>query len=86
MRKYSEIFGWLGLLCIQIATIPTIIKGIYGNSVILPSLDMVIFIWVGIVLYLIRNIINKDILYIASNLINLTTQSILLVLVILKSK
>jgi len=82
MAKLGEIFGWFAFLIIQAATIPPTINIIYGNLGRVPPLEMVLMIWIGLLLYLIRGIITKDTLFIVSNAVGLTSQSILLALIL----
>jgi hypothetical protein len=78
------ICGWLGMVLIQFATIPTTIKILYGVQERLPPLDLVVLVWSGLALFLVRSIIDKDTLYTISNGLGFVFQSVLLALIVFK--
>lgn len=82
IKRFGAICGWIGLILIQSATIPTIINRIFDPTVTMPPLDMVALIWAGLFLFLIRALIQKDMLYIVSNSIGFFFQSVLLYLIV----
>lgn len=77
-NKLAEIGGWIGMVLIHGATIPTSIAVIMGWSDHLPPLDMILMIWVGLMLFFIRALARFDWLYLVSNGIGFLLQSILL--------
>ena len=83
-QKISEFGGWCGMILIQSSTIPVSISIIRGNAERIPPIDMTIMIWVGLFLFLIRSIANKDNLYIVSNAVGFFFQTILLTLIAFK--
>ena len=82
MKRMYSISGWVGMVGIQFATIPTIIKILSGALTQIPPFDMVFLMWSGLILLLIRAIGDKDNLYIVANSCGLACQSILLWLII----
>lgn len=83
-RRIGELFGWMGLLVIQFASIPPVVNILIGNGDRVPPIETVVLVWSGILLYLIRSVIQKDTLFIVSNAIGFCTQSALLSLIVLK--
>ena len=82
MKKMASVAcSWAGIILIQIATIPSIYNILVGTNVVKPPVDMVILLWTGILLFLIRSILNKEWIYVISNSIGLATQTILLILI-----
>ncbi len=77
-NKLAEIGGWIGMVLIHGATIPTSIAVIMGWSDHLPPLDMILMIWIGLMLFFIRALARFDWLYLVSNGIGFLLQSILL--------
>ena len=49
----------------------------------LPELSLVLLVWSGLILFLIRAISQKDMLYIISNLVGFILNSILLLIIVL---
>jgi len=84
MKKISSISGWIGIVLLQIATIPTTIKLLLGTAENIPPIDMVILLWLGLGMLLFRSICHREIMYIVSNTIGFVFQSILLILLIKK--
>jgi len=82
IKRLGDISGWIGMVLIQSATLPTIINRIFDPTVAMPPLSMVLLIWSGLFLFLIRAIIQKDMLYIISNSIGFLSQSVLLYLIV----
>ena len=80
----SNVAGWLGMILIQSSTLPVTYNVLMGNSTHVPPFSMIFLVWSGIILYLIRAIIQKDIVHITSNTIGFVTQSALLALVVFK--
>ena len=83
MKTFAEICGWLGAGLIHFATIPTTLGVILGNNPRLPEISLVILVWSGLMLYLVRAIARKDWLYIISNAIGFFLNSILLIIIVL---
>lgn len=58
----SETIGWLAVVFMHAATIPSILALIFGISDRLPSIDVVAFLWTGLLLLFVRALINRDML------------------------
>ena len=50
--------GIVGMVFIQGASVPTIVKLLTGQQVSLPELSLVAMVWTGLILYLIRSLRN----------------------------
>jgi len=79
----GEVCGWLGIILIQSSTLPSTIGRILDPNSVMPPLSMVLLVWIGLFLFLIRAIVRKDTLYIVSNSIGFFLQSILLSLIVI---
>ena len=82
VKTISEIGGWIGMILIHGATVPTTMSVILGYSSELPPLNMVLLVWSGLFLFLLRAIVAKDTLYIVSNTIGFFFNTILLTLIV----
>ena len=80
----SEACGWVGMVMIHAATLPTILGVIFGYTDKLPPLSMVLMVWGGLFLFLIRALGRNDKLYIISNAVGFFFNSILLALIVFK--
>ena len=81
-NKLAEIGGWVGMVLIHGATVPTSLSVIMGWSSVLPPLDMVLMIWARLALFFIRAIARTDWLYLVSNAIGFILNSILLAIIV----
>ena len=82
VKTISEIGGWIGMILIHGATVPTTMSVILGYSCELPPLSMVLLVWSGLFLFLLRAIVARDTLYIVSNTIGFFFNTILLTLIV----
>lgn len=80
----AETVGWLAVICVHCATIPPIIGLLLGVSERLPSMDVVAFMWAGLVLFFIKSLITKDMLNILTIGIGFIVQAALLALLVFK--
>ena len=82
LKSFSKIAGWVGMVLIHSATLPATISIIMGWSENMPPLSMILLVWTGLFLFLIRAIADNDKLYIFSNAIGFFFNSILLILIV----
>lgn len=80
----SETVGWLAVLFIHCATIPSILGLLLGVSDKLPSIDVVMFLWISLMLLFIKALINKDTLNIVTISVGFMVQASLLGLLVFK--
>ena len=78
----SELSGWMGMILVQSATLPTTIGVLLGYSDKLPPLSMVLLVWAGLALYFVRAFKNRDILYMVSNGFGFFVNTILLAIIV----
>ena len=83
-KKLSEAAGWIGMVLIHSATLPTTLGIILGYSDKIPPVSMVLLVWSGLFLFLIRAIGNNDKLYIISNAVGFFFNTVLLALIVFK--
>lgn len=82
MKKYAEIGGYIGMVLIHGATMPTLINRLVNTSALLPPLSMVLMIWLGLGLFLARAIAQNDRLYTISNAYGFVMQTLLLAFIV----
>lgn len=80
----AETIGWLGVLLVHCATIPSTLALIFAVSNKLPPLDVVLFVWGGLLLFFIRALIKKDILNVITIGAGFFIHAVLLSLVVFK--
>ena len=80
----AETMGWLAAIALHAATIPTLLALLTGLTDSTPSVDVVLFLWLGLVLLFGRAIILKDILNIATIGLGFVIQASLMALILFK--
>jgi hypothetical protein len=80
----TETIGWLAVVCVHCATIPPIVGLLLGVSERLPSMDVVAFMWTGLVLFFIKSLITRDMLNIITIGVGFIIQAGLLALLVFK--
>jgi hypothetical protein len=56
----ADTLGWLAVILIHCATIPTLLALLTGLSDNVPNLDIVLFMWAGLVLLFGRAVVLRD--------------------------
>ena len=80
----ADTLGWLAIVVINCATIPTLLALMTGLSDRTPSLDMVMFMWVSLFLLFGRAIVLKDTLNIITISVGFMIQASLMAMILFK--
>lgn len=80
----ADTLGWLAAIALHAATVPTLLALLTGLTDSTPSVDVILFLWLGLVLLFGRAIILKDILNIATIGLGFVIQSALMALILFK--
>jgi hypothetical protein len=80
----AETMGWVAVVMLHLATIPTMIAVLTGLTEKMPPVDMVLFSWVGLFCLFIKATIQKDILNIVTIGLGFFCQASLLALIVFK--
>jgi hypothetical protein len=80
----AETLGWLAAIVIHCATVPTLLALMTGLSDRTPSLDIVLFMWAGLVLLFLRAIVLRDTLNIITVGSGFIVQAVLMALILFK--
>jgi hypothetical protein len=83
-RLSADTMGWFAAILIHMATIPTLIATAAGLSDRMPPVDMVLFMWAGLLLLFARATILKDGLNIITIGLGFAIQAVLMALMIFK--
>lgn len=76
--------SWISIVLIHSAFVPTILSVGMGVSDRMPTIDIVLFVWVGLLLNYIQSIIQKNILNVVTHGVGFFIQAVLLALVLFK--
>jgi hypothetical protein len=80
----AETLGWIAVILIHLATIPTLVAILTGLTEKLPPVDMVGLMWLGLFMFFIRSVIAKDLLNIITIGFGFVVQAMLLALIVFK--
>lgn len=80
----ADTLGWLAPIVIHCATIPTLLALLTGLSDRTPSIDIVLFVWAGLILLFGRAIILKDTFNIITIGAGFMVQAIIMALILFK--
>jgi hypothetical protein len=76
--------GWLAAIVLHCATIPSLLALMTGLSDRVPSLDVVAFLWAGLVMLFLRAIVLKDTLNIITIGVGFIVQAGLMALILFR--
>jgi hypothetical protein len=80
----AETLGWLAVVLIHCATIPTLLALLTGLSDSVPNLDIVLFMWAGLVLLFFRAVVMRDLLNIITIGLGFITQATIMAMILFK--
>lgn len=83
-RISAETMGWAAIVMVHLATIPTLIAVLTGLTEKMPPVDMVLFIWAGLLCMFVKAVIQKDLLNIITIGLGFFIQAAILALIVFK--
>lgn len=83
-RISADTLGWLAAVVIHCATIPTLLALLTALSDRTPNLDLVLFMWAGLVLLFARAVVLKDTLNIITIGLGFIVQAVLMAMILFK--
>jgi hypothetical protein len=83
-RVSADTLGWLAVILIHCATIPTLLALLTGLSDNVPNLDIVLFMWAGLVLLFVRSVVLKDALNIITIGTGFIVQAVIMAMILFK--
>ena len=83
-RMSAEAIGWIAVVLLHLATIPTMVAVLTGLTEKMPPVDMVLFSWIGLFCFFIKATIQRDLLNIITIGLGFFIQAALLALIVFK--
>ena len=80
----AETMGWVAVILLHLATIPTMLAVLTGLTEKMPPVDMVLFAWTGLFCFFIKATIQKDLLNIVTIGFGFFVQAAMLALIVFK--
>ena len=80
----AETLGWLAVIVIHSATIPSLLAVMAGLTDKMPSADIILLMWTGLTLLFVKAAVQKDMLNVITIGFGFIIQSVLMVLIFFK--
>jgi membrane protein YqaA with SNARE-associated domain len=80
----AETMGWVAIILMHLATIPTELAVLTGLTEKMPPVDMVLFSWVGLFCFFLKATIQKDLLNVVTIGFGFFVQAAMLALIVFK--
>jgi uncharacterized protein with PQ loop repeat len=80
----AETMGWVAVVLLHLATLPTLIAILTGLTDKMPPVDLVLFSWTGLFCFFIKATTQKDLLNIVTIGLGFFVQAGLLALIVFK--
>jgi len=80
----ADTLGWLAVVVIHCATIPTLLALLTGLSDTVPNLDIVLFMWAGLILLFFRAVVLRDMLNVITIGLGFITQATIMAMILFK--
>jgi hypothetical protein len=80
----AETFGWLAVLALHAATVPSLLAVMSGLTEHNPPVDLVLLVWGGLGLLFIKATIQKDMLNIVTIGLGFIAQAVMMALIYFK--
>ncbi len=80
----SETVGWLAVIVLHAATVPSLLAVMSGLTDRLPGVDLVLLVWTGLTLLFVKAAVQKDMLNLITIGIGFILQAVMLALIFFK--
>lgn len=80
----SEAVGWISVIVLHAATIPTMLAVMSGLTDRMPPVDLVLMIWAALTLLFVKAAVQKDMLNLVTITFGFIVQAVLMALIFFK--
>jgi hypothetical protein len=80
----AETFGWLAVVVLHAATIPSLLAVMAGLTDRLPGVDLVLLVWTGLALLFVKAAVQKDMLNVVTIGFGFIVQAVMMALIFFK--
>ncbi len=80
----AHTLGWLTIILLHLASIPTLLAVLMAKSDILPPVDLMVFVWSALITLFFKSLIEKNYLYIATICLGFAAQTVIMSLILFK--
>lgn len=83
-RISAHTLGWLTIVLLHFASIPTLLAVLMAQNDKLPPVDLMIFVWSGLITFFFKSLIERNFLYIATICLGFAAQTVIMSLIMFK--
>ena len=80
----AETFGWLSVIVLHAATIPSLLAVMGGLTDKMPAVDLVLLVWAGLSLLFVKAAVQKDMLNVVTIGVGFIVQAVMMALIFFK--
>ena len=80
----AHTLGWLTIVLLHFASIPTLLAVLMAQNDKLPPVDLMIFVWSGLITFFFKSLIERNFLYIATICLGFCAQTVIMSLILFK--
>ena len=80
----AETFGWLAVIVLHAATVPSLFAVMSGLTDKMPSVDLVLLCWGGLTLLFVKAAVQKDMLNVVTIGLGFIIQAVMMALIFFK--
>jgi hypothetical protein len=80
----AHTLGWLTIVLLHLASIPTLIAVLMAQTDKLPPVDLMIFVWSALITFFFKSLIERNYLYTATICIGFAAQTVIMSLILFK--
>lgn len=83
-RISAHTLGWITIILLHFASIPTLIAVLMAQSDRLPPVDLMVFVWSALITLFFKSLIERNFLYIATICLGFAAQTLIMGLILFK--
>jgi hypothetical protein len=80
----AETLGWIAVIVLHAATVPSLLAVMAGLTDRLPGVDLVLLVWAGLALMFIKAAVQKDMLNLVTIGLGFIVQAVMMALIFFK--
>jgi hypothetical protein len=83
-RISAHTLGWITIILLHFASIPTLLAVLLGQSDKLPPVDLLIFVWSALITLFFKSLLDRNFIYIATICLGFAAQTVIMSLILFK--
>lgn len=80
----AHTMGWITIILLHFASVPSLLSVLMAQSDKLPPIDLMVFVWSGLVTLFFKSLIERNYLYVATISLGFVAQTLLMGLILFK--